>query len=552
MSSRSRTSLLLLLTLFVLLRVPGLTTPYQQDEFKSAMVAEAGIQSASSFLSHPPLTALLLTAGASVFGGSHMRLLPLLFGLLSAVLLFSVARRRLGERAALFSLFLYTIAFYSAWASLMIDTDGAILPTFFLATVYSYDRAKESLGKRRLFWWLATAGALLLGLLVKLSFVLVVGALILDYLWEHRRDITSVQIGYALAGLCGFTLFTMLSFLFVHFVDPAFSFADMVLHARGYFHISGRNYTQIVVEGIKALFYLSPLLIAPLLFLTREMCVRLRIFLIYLGLGVIFYFILFDFSRGALDKYLMFTIVPLSILAGTALSQAIFPRLRSPWISFGVLGATILVVLNFLPHTLFPLYPKTAWFGSVLHGSWSFLTPFNGGSGPVGFYVSFLFIFASYAMTCIVALLGRLKPATLGGTAFLILCFGLVYNAVFIEEFAFGKINGSVSTVLTTTLEFIKGAPETGTILTYNDIGAYELSHMGQYRARFYAAPQFEKEHQTLFAEQVRVGGAFLVIGIPPLYEGFYSDFFSHCDTLFTTHSGVIPGTVYTCKPAQK
>ena len=39
--------------------------------------------------------------------------------------------------------------------------------------------------------------------------------------------------------------------------------------------------------------------------------------------------------------------------------------------------------------------------------------------------------------------------------------------------------------------------------------------------------------------------GAFLVIDIPPLYDGFYRDFFNSCTILFTVRSGAITSTVY-------
>ena len=122
MSSRTRLLLVGLLVLFVLLRLPGLGVPYQQDEFKSVVAAESGLQGASNFHSHPPLTAILLTADATIVGGIYgisgtygMRLMPLLFGLLSVLLLFAIVRRRFDERAAFASLFFYSIAFSSAF-----------------------------------------------------------------------------------------------------------------------------------------------------------------------------------------------------------------------------------------------------------------------------------------------------------------------------------------------------------------------------------------------------------------------------------------------------
>lgn len=557
MNPRARLLLVGLLVLFVLLRLPGVGMPYQQDEFKSVVAAESGLQGASNFHSHPPLTAILLTADATIVGGIYgtsgtygMRLMPLLFGLLSAIFLFAVVRRRFDERAAFASLFFYSIAFYGIWASLMIDTDGAILPALFLAVVYSYDRAREALGKHRWLWWGAVVGALLLGLLVKLSFVLVMGALMLDFAWEHRREITRERVWYALGAVCGFGLLVAGAFFVLNFVDPAFSFANMIAHARGYLHLAGRNYIQIVVEGIKAIFYLSPLLLAPLLFLTRETLERLRIFVIYLGLGLLFYFVLFDFSRGALDKYLMFSIVPLAALSGAVLSRISLLDLRPLWMYGAVLVAGLLIALNFLPHAIMSLYPKTAWFGRVVEGAWNVLIPFNGGSGPVGFYVSFLFIAACFAVTLGAVLLAYFRPAFRSRAVLLIVAVGCAYNAVFLEEFAWGKLNGSASSALREALSFISSRQEINEVITYNDIGAYELYKMRKYAGRFYAAPQFETEHRDKFSA---FSGEYLVVGIPPLYEGFYRGYFKGCTIFFTTRSKNIEGTVYgACAPTKK
>src|SRR3989344_6691723 len=170
MNQKMRFLLIGLLLLFIVVRLPGLSTPYQQDEFKTAIAAETSLSKASTFLTHPPLTALLFRVDALVFGGGNMRFMPLLFGLISAILLFCVVRRRFDDRAALWSVFLYSISFYGIWSSLMLDTDGAILPTLFLSALYCYDRARsESEHSKR--WMFLLILALVTGLLVKLSFI---------------------------------------------------------------------------------------------------------------------------------------------------------------------------------------------------------------------------------------------------------------------------------------------------------------------------------------------------------------------------------------------
>ncbi len=127
----------------------------------------------------------------------------------------------------------------------------------------------------------------------------------------------------------------------------------------------------------------------------------------------------------------------------------------------------------------------------------------------------------------------------------IIFCIGCTYNLVLAEELSFGKINGSAANVLRRSVEYILDNSNIKEVITYNDIGAGELAEKNIYAGRFYAAPQFEEVHQKKFADY---NGYYMVIGIPPLYNGFYRDFFSKCDILFESKSGVIFGNVYKCK----
>lgn len=319
----------------------------------------------------------------------------------------------------------------------------------------------------------------------------------------------------------------------------------MVTHVLYYAHLSGRNYLQVVIQSIKAVFYLSPLLIAPLLFVSKDILKKVTPFLWYLALGFVFYFILFDFSRGALDKYLMFTIVPLCVISGAALSSCFVsfsPRGHMRAIIAGLLISIALIALLFTSPETVSLYPKTEWFSRVIRFDWNMLTAFNGGSGPAGFYVSFLFIAYSFLVAGAVALAGRIYKPLLAAAAVVMVCTGIVYNAVFIEEFSFGKVYGNAETALVPALAYLATTDAVTRVNTHNDIGAYELKHIGKYASHFTAAPQFEyvaREHLPTF------DGAFLVVDIPPLYDGFYTDFFNSCTILFTARSGFITSTVY-------
>ncbi|MDB5239098.1 MAG: hypothetical protein JWO00_433 [Candidatus Parcubacteria bacterium] len=550
--------LLLVGTLFLALRLPGIHLPYHQDEWKN-ISASASVATAGQFFAHPPFMQMLFVAGHEFFGADYFRAFPLLFSIGAGFLLFAVVKRRAGEAAAWWSALLFTVCFYNIFGSLQADVDGAILPFVFLLAVYFYDRyvaAAEAASRRK---WLGILIAVsLAGLLIKLSFILVIGALLLDYLWTYRRDMLAKRTAMAAGGSIGFGAVYIAALYLIHAVYPAFDINFMIGHANQFAGANGRNWTQIFVQAVKAVYYLSPLLIVPLVFISKDIVRRTRPFILYIALGFVFYFVLFDFSQGALDKYLMFSIVPLAALAGIVIAE-IFKGLRFPEsrendgeprtfpvvaIITGLVIAVTLVSLNFLPQTVAALYPKTEWFSKVLHGHWNVLTPLTGGSGPLGFYISFLFIAVSFIVSIALAAAAMAKKQWRVPFMVAIVIIGLTYNTVFSEELLLGKLNGSSADVMHRTVAFISKTPSVTPVLSYNDIGSHELSVIGKYGGRFYATPDFEEGHKKKFADY----RYYMVIDIPHLYEdGFYGRFFATCTPLFNAFSGRITGRVYDC-----
>ncbi len=590
-----------LLVLFTLVRLPGIDLPYHQDEWKNVS-ASRNVTDAGLFFAHPPLQQMIFVAAHKVLGDDYMRVFPLLFGLGTALLLFLAVRRRLGEKAAFWSLGLFLICYYNIYASLMPDFDGSGLPFFFLLALYAYDRFNQSsrgifsrvseIASTKWRWFTLLVCALLCGFLIKLSFILVIAVFILDYLWINRErfalwkivkrptDTANPRIqglrklGGFIAVCAGFGALYVLALFLVQGIYPAFNIKFMLGHANQFSEAgAGRNILQVVVQGVKAIYYLSPLVLLLPLWGTREIWRKTRPLWLYLLAGFLFYFVVFDFSGGALDKYLMFAIVPLVAIGGGVLAH-IFGHLEKEhrelpglpvangegssfrtilqnnwaWICVGLIITAVLISFNSVAQIVVPLYPKTAWFSRVLHGEWNVLTPLTGGSGPMGFYISFLFIAASYIVGVLAIVFGWFKKSWRGGLGIILILVGLGYNIVFAQELFSGSYNGNSAAVLNESLGYLDAHPEIKKVITYNDIGAGPLLIRDLYANRFYAAPQFEEGHKVRFADHVAQGGHFLVVGIPPLYDGFYSDFFSKCDTLFETRHKVIIGRVYSCK----
>lgn len=540
-----------LLLFFLIIRLPGISLPYHQDEWKN-VAASGNALDAGKFFAHPPLMQMMFVGAHHVFGDYNFRFFPLIFSVLSAVLLYLVIKNRSGKKVAIWSLFIYLLLFYNILGSLVPDVDGAILPFFFLLSVFCYDKWGSTSGKVKWKWFVLLSVTLLLGFLVKLSFILVIGAIIVDLILNNLRSITVKKIGYLiLASGCFAGAYVSLIY-FISFIYPPFDIKIMLGHAGQFSDGAGRNLIQVAVQGIKAVFYLSPLALVPLIFISREILRKTKLFSVFLIIGLVFYFVVFDFSRGALDKYLMFAIVPLAVIVGYIFAEIFFRDHRTIFwrtsLILGLVTSFLLLVTNFLPHEVLSLYPKTLWFSRILHGKWAILNPFNGGSGPLGFYVSFLFIAISFIVSALCALIGLWKKEWRQISLVVLIMIGVFYNAVFAEEFFFGKINGSAPEALEKSLVFIKEHAEIKKVITYSDIGAGPLGKMGKYAGRIYAVPESESGYKALFAKHEAAGGHFLVVGIPPLgTDTFYGKFFASCDSLFETTSGRIRADVYTC-----
>jgi len=544
-------SVVLIAAFFLLLRLPGISLPYHQDEWKNAS-ASMTVEGAGTFFAHPPIMQILFVASNKLLGTDLMRLFPLLFAFASAVLLYFVIIRRADRSAGIWAVILYSVCFYGIFGSLQLDVDGAVLPFFFLLAVYAYDRLPDKK------WLALLLTALFVGCLIKLNFVLVLGALILDYLWINRSNQIYKKIGFSIIGLVFFGIVYILALYVIQYLYSAFSISFMLSHANQFSDAGGRNWTQIIVQGVKAIYYLSPLMLVPLLWISKETIKKTRVFAIYLALGLIFYFLLFDFSKGALDKYLMFMIIPLAVIAGVIFSQIqhnyLDPKIGKKFflwsILIGVAISVLLIALNYLPQSVVALYPKTEWFGRVLQGKWNVLTPLNGGSGPLGFYISFLFIAVSYIVSIIVAVFALLKKQWRSGAMIILIFIGVTYNLVFSQELFFGRINGSAPQVLSDSTSFIDISDFIKKVITFNDIGSGPLSTMGKYAGRIYATPDSEEGYRKKFLE---FDGYYLVVDIPRLYSnGLYYKFFDKCDVLFQSISGKISGKVYDCTQARK
>jgi hypothetical protein len=211
---------------------------------------------------------------------------------------------------------------------------------------------------------------------------------------------------------------------------------------------------------------------------------------------------------------------------------------------FFILGIFIFT-LQFVDHTILPLYPKTEWIQKILHLEWNFLFPFTGGSGPTGFYVSFLFLALIWVVTAIFVAIG-LKFAILRKKAlFFLLILGVIYNLSIGEEYLFGKINGHLYSLFEDAKQFIIQNDQIKRVVVYNDIGGLDIARTGKYARRMYAAPQFENTYKDFFKD---FKGHVLYIDIPQIGENnFYSNYLNSCETKYQKRDNYISAKILEC-----
>lgn len=536
--------LLTLVTIaFLALRVPGLELPLHQDEYKWPMIVNPATNYGTN-IPHPPLSQFIYQTGGAIVGYDvHLRMVPLFFGLLNLLLLFVWLRMRAGERAALWGATLFALSFYSILASLMVDTDGQVMPFFLLLALIASERARTDAR-----WWALVALSCVAGFLVKTSFILAIGALAADWLWE-RRELLKTRVALQYAGTA-FLLVGALAFvlLVVQYVFPFFDLATSLSYWK-HFISADHNWFQVAIQVVKAAFYLSPLFVLLPLWGTRDIFERVRPLVFFTVFGLLFYLVIFDFSVGALDRYLQFLVIPLVSFAAVYLAQSVDVARYRVLALVGCIAALGLVALQFVPHTVPSLYPKAAWIGRILSLQWDMLYPFSGGSGPLTFYVSFLVIGASWLFSAGIIALGWWRRALRPALLLVLLPVTFVYSAIFSEEYLMGKVNGYAPGLVARAAAHIAADASITRVVVYNDNGGDEVRRTGKYEKRLYTSPDFDWRDKTQTMNEFR--GHYLVVDAPPIDPAsIFAKHFATCIPVYQDSDRYMHATIYDCRQA--
>jgi hypothetical protein len=557
---------IVLVAIFLALRLPNIHYPYHQDEYKWVQYSHPEIIPEGT-VPHPPLTEFIYakTLGPIV-GDDNFRLIPLTFGLFNLFLIFYLAKiifdpfgKLRASKAAFWTAFLFAVSFYSVLASLMVDVDGAVMPTFFLVMAIGYYKLRISnfkfqISNKKDWIWvgLLVVGAVG-GFLIKVSAILPIFAIFLDFLIEKGVFSDKKRIiKYTGFGLLGVVVLATVLFL-AKYVFPFFNLEYAVKYWEHFWNSStflSRGWMQTFIQFAKSILYTSPLLLLPVFFVDKEIWRKTRPFFFFIFAGLFFYLVVFDFSLGALDRYLQFLVVTLCIISGAVFAK-IFGNKETKLEKEDFITVSVIIVsifaLQFFNHLVPPLYPKTEWISRMISLKWNFLYPFSGGSGPLPFYISFLFMVLVWICSVIFSLSALKIKNIKKRVLFCILVLGILYNSVFIEEYLFGKINGSTSFLVKNSADFIKNDNSISKVTVYNDNGGFNIMETGKYRKRLYIDPKFDINDKIKTLNTYKE--FYLVIDIPHIDPNtVYAKYFSSCKTIYNQKSKQISALIYNCQ----
>ena len=467
------------------------------------------------------------------------RFVPWLFGILSTVLVYVLARRNWNKKVAFLATLLMLVSFYPTLASLQVDVEGNLVLFSVLLMFLAFLESLREDCKRKLLWWVVAGLSLGVAVISKYNSIYVVVTLGLYSLYRHtlagegsrllktkqdfvllcKRLFRDVFLIY-LVGFLLFILYVGVGVLISpeHFLDFIWVFGFNRYH-EGSFGLIGL---------VMFLLWSTPLLFGFFLLSVKEHLSSPGCWVkenVLLTLWVVVPILFFTFilpSAGSMDRYFMNTIPALAILGGYFIAKAEFERKHV--VGFILLGSTALVsffAINF--STLYVARLPAIYFEKLKSFTFDFLFSYTSASGPT-FGVSFATIFWTFGVG-FVALVGYFlwarKHRSWGEWFLLIfLSVGVAFNLFLVSEYLFHPTGVAVSDVKREMIEYASTQNLTYPIYT-NDQGIqWYFEHDYWHKdARTMAFEDNEVGyHSTNTIERIkREGGTILLLEWPPL-----------------------------------
>ncbi len=440
----------ILILLAILIRLIGINQALFDDEPGYITTSFAGKYGISIYHNHPPLVVWLNMLFTALFGLETfvLRLVPLIFSILTLLLIHKTATYLYNKKTGLIAVALATFMYYPTQAALQVGDEG-ILAFFFLLAVFSFLKYSELKSKR---WLFSTTISIGLALLIKETAFLLFPILFLYNLFNNHkgnfyRGLRSAIKLITIILLLSLIIFAIYPIISIYsketgtiaiksletlstFINPRFSFVPLAIF----------------------LFWLTPLFIGLILLSFKETITKKELVLvIWLIASLVFY--LFFVTRGDHTRYFINILPPAILLSSKALAKIRFDKKEV--LIFLIVLILWLSFLFFISSNNFRYIPRNTdnYLQELKSLKTDFVFPYTGSAGPL-FIIPFNVLLYSFAFPALFFLVFWFKKIKLFILFFL--AISLAFNLFLVQEFLLHTTQADPSEIIYQMSDYYK------------------------------------------------------------------------------------------------
>ena len=506
--------LLIVLLIAFLVRVTNLNKTIIFDEYvqtKAVLEHNAlGLDKGTGITPLTTWTRIVFTWLMGVHTWS-LKLVSVVFGLLSLVLVYFLAKELYDKKTALWASLLIAVSAWHVLGTTSISFDGAFLTFYYLLTIFCFVKYLKTESRK---WLYFTGIAFGLAMLTKLNAILIIPIIII-YSLIKEANIKKAVKDFLIIGLVSILVFSVFP-IAAYFTD--WSYFSVVMQHTGVFENPSFNIVLLLIQYMLAVFWAGPLFIG--LYIIKLLRFDRKDVLMHLWIGVVFLFFTFVVQENfrPLERYFMVIFPPICILGGDYISKLRFDKrdLIKFFCVFVVFGL-LLFLLNLLNNDILPFYPKTEFIKRAIGFKWNFLVPFTGDQGPIGMYVAFISIVLSFVFAFLFlilhffAIIYKKRYAT--KMFFLIfLAISFSYNIFMLQEMIFNSTNPNIDLVSKAAIDYaLENDLKEPVYVFRNDAFKYYLSP----RYQDVIPISFRHEFDIETINKIKNGGTVIVVDFP-------------------------------------
>lgn len=533
-SRKSIQLLFAILVIALILRIPNIDKSIVFDEYIQTRAVmyhnSVGLDKGTEIV---PLTTWTRILFAEIFGMSTQLLksVSLLFGLLSIVLIYYLARELYGEKAALWASLLVAISAWHILASTSISFDGPFLTFYYLLTIFLY---VKYIKYNKMIYLYLTGVAFGLAMLTKLNAILILPILIIYYIYlkrktlrkNYRKIFLRIIKDFAIIGGISVAVFSIFPIL-AYFTDISYFYVTLQHHTQS-FTKTPLNILLSSIQYMLFIFWAGPLFLG--LYLLSLFKYEHEDSLIHIWVFVIFLFFTFGVKGNfkPLERYFLVILPTFCIMGGKYLSKFFslyYSKFKNKRIeikrdiikfsAFFLLFLVILFIFNFYNTRTIPFYPKSGFFDSIIALNWSFIVPFTGDQGPIGFYVSFISILVSFALAGLFGMIylfsKKIKHKALMLILFLAVSFA--FNIFMYQEMTFSTTHQNIDAVTKESVAYALNADIKTPVYVFRN---YALEYYLQPKYSHIIQLDYNDEYSSPKVDMLlKNGGSLLFIDFP-------------------------------------